>query len=171
MHCLRRFRTPRKNTPWNFGACTLWVLLIFVDFCTTLISFCCPSCLSAFLPASSTAAIPGEYLANGITRPTKMQGDVHDVGGGGDVPPQASSIKKNYILHSEVEGDDLPSSNYFHILFTFFSYFYHIFRLRTQIWDPKIIFLSYSWSYYFHIIFILLYIPGLDPLSIPQSLK
>ena len=42
-------------------------------------SFCCPSCLSAFLPSSSTAAIPGEYLAKGITRPTKMQGDVHDV--------------------------------------------------------------------------------------------
>ena len=32
MHCLRRFRAPRKNTPWNFGACTLWVLLIFADF-------------------------------------------------------------------------------------------------------------------------------------------
>ena len=24
LRCLRRFRTLRKNTPWNFGACTLW---------------------------------------------------------------------------------------------------------------------------------------------------
>ena len=40
MHCLRRFRTPRKNTPWNFGACTLCFLLIVVDFWTMLMSFC-----------------------------------------------------------------------------------------------------------------------------------
>jgi hypothetical protein len=39
-----------------------------------------------------TAAIPGEYLANRVTQPTTMQGDMHDVEGGGDVPPQASSI-------------------------------------------------------------------------------
>ena len=30
--CLRRFGDLRKNTPWNFGACILWILSIFVDF-------------------------------------------------------------------------------------------------------------------------------------------
>ncbi len=30
--CLRRFGDLRKNTPWNFGACILWMLSIFVDF-------------------------------------------------------------------------------------------------------------------------------------------
>jgi hypothetical protein len=46
-----------------------------------------------------------------------------------------------------------------------------MFGLGTQIRAPKVIFLSYSWSLFFHIIFILLYMPGLGPLSIPQSLK
>ena len=30
---LRRFRTLRTNTPLNFGGCTLWFLLMFVDCC------------------------------------------------------------------------------------------------------------------------------------------
>ena len=30
--CLRRFGDIRKNTPWNFGACILWILSMFVDF-------------------------------------------------------------------------------------------------------------------------------------------
>ena len=58
----------------------------------------------------------------------------------------------------------MPSSHYFYILFILFSYFYHIFGLGTQIQAPKIIFLSYSWSYFIHIIFILLDMAGLDPL-------
>ena len=66
---------------------------------------------------------------------------------------------------------DFTISHYFRILFILFSYFYHIFGLGTEIRAPQVIFLSYSWSYIFHIIFILLYIPGLGPLSIPQSLK
>ena len=40
LRCVRRFRTLRKNTPWNFGAGTLWVSLICVDFCTIVVSFC-----------------------------------------------------------------------------------------------------------------------------------
>ena len=40
MHCLRRFRTLRKNTPWIFGACTLGVLLIFIVFSNMLMSSC-----------------------------------------------------------------------------------------------------------------------------------
>ena len=43
---------------------------------------------------------------------------------------------------------------HFHIIFIFFtlfSYVYHIFELGAQIWGPKNIFLSYSWSCYFHI--------------------
>ena len=66
---------------------------------------------------------------------------------------------------------DFSVSHYFHILFILFSYVYHIFGLETQIRSPKVIFLSYSCSYLFHIIFIFLDMPGLDPLSIPQSLK
>ena len=46
-----------------------------------------------------------------------------------------------------------------------------MFGLGTQTRTPKVIFLSYSWSYFFHIIFLFVYIPGLGPLSIPQSLK
>ena len=30
--CLRRFGDLRKNTPWNCGACILWILSTFVDF-------------------------------------------------------------------------------------------------------------------------------------------
>ena len=32
---------PEKNTPGNFGACTLGVYCFFVDFCTVLRSDCC----------------------------------------------------------------------------------------------------------------------------------
>ena len=66
---------------------------------------------------------------------------------------------------------DFITSHVCHMLFILFSYFYNMFGLGTQIRAPKIIFLSYSWSYYFHIIFIFLDMPGLAPLSIPQSLK
>ena len=31
-NCLRRFGDLRKNTPWIFGACILWILSTFVDF-------------------------------------------------------------------------------------------------------------------------------------------
>ena len=49
--------------------------------------------------------------------------------------------------------------------------FVHMLRLGSQIRTPKVIFLSYAWSYNFHIIFRFLHIPGLGPLSIPQSKK
>ena len=55
-----------------------------------------------------------------------------------------------------------------------FAYYVHVFfafGTSGPRSGPKIIFVSYSWSYFVHIIFIFLYIPGLGPLSIPQSLK
>ena len=55
---------------------------------------------------------------------------------------------------------------HFHICPLFyisFPYLFHIFGLGTQIWAPKVIFLSYSWSYVFHIVFTFLYMPELGP--------
>ena len=52
-------------------------------------------------------------------------------------------------------------------LFILFSYVYHIFGLGTQIQPPKVTFCHIP----DHMIFIFLYMPGLDPLSIPQSSK
>ena len=62
----------------------------------------------------------------------------------------------------------------FHIVFTFlilFAYFYHIFGLGTQIRGAKIIFLTYSWSFFFHIIFIFLWKPSFPACPYGQSLQ
>ena len=66
---------------------------------------------------------------------------------------------------------DFSISHYFHMLFILFSFFYHIFRLGTQIRAPKVIFLSYSWSYFFHIIFIFLWKPRFPACPYGQSLQ
>ena len=52
-----------------------------------------------------------------------------------------------------------------------FSHLYHICGLGTQIRAPKVICLSYSWSYSFHIIFIFLWKPSFPACPYGQSLQ
>ena len=92
--------------------------------------------------------------------PKRRQGARHRPGppslwgpGPGSGPQNAKIICKWYETNIWKYGD-FTISHYFHILFILFSYFYHIFGLGAQIRAPKIIFLSYCWSYYLHIIFI-----------------
>ena len=73
--CLRRFGDLRKNTPWIFGACILWILLFVNDFrvpqpCASV------SQLPAALRRSQKKHAPGflEYVSCGCCRCLSMFG-------------------------------------------------------------------------------------------------
>ena len=66
---------------------------------------------------------------------------------------------------------DLSISHYFDIIIILFSFFYYMFGLGAQIRAPKVIFLSYSWSYFVHITFILLRKPSFPACPYGQSLQ
>ena len=68
----------------------------------------------------------------------------------------------------ECENDAISP---FHIILTFYSYYFHIFITFLASGPRSGPQRSYFCHIPGHIIFIFLYMPGLGPLSIPQSLK
>ena len=75
------------------------------------------------------------------------------------------------IIWKTYENNVISNSRMISTFFISFSYFSYVFGLGTQIWLPKVIFVSYSWSPLFHIIFILLWKPRFLACPYRQSLQ
>jgi len=76
---LRRFGDLRKNTPWNVGACILWILYFVVDFSPSQ-ALCV--CVAAACSASATSekTSPGflEHVSCGFSQLSSILGSPLD---------------------------------------------------------------------------------------------
>ena len=111
------------------------------------------------------------YFDHWSSEPSSIPGPVPPLWGPGP-GPRPQNVQIIWKIYEKIwKSCDFSISHYFHIFIILFSYFNHIFGLGAQIRAPKVIFLSYSWSYFFHIIFIFLWKPSFLACPYGQSLQ